>query len=119
EQPVEMDDHISHLGIVDRPLGLAAPGVLGRGIAVEDPDQVDAAQIGEVEGARILYPPAEYQVKLAHGRSLAGFAAEFKLSAASSPRRAPPGPTPWPRRSRPRTASGSFPRPFRGSGRAR
>ena len=41
EQPVEVDDDIFHLGIVDRALGLAAPGVLGLGIAVEEADQVD------------------------------------------------------------------------------
>ena len=41
EQPVEVDDDIFHLGIVDRALGLAAPGVLGRGIAVVEADQVD------------------------------------------------------------------------------
>ena len=47
EQPVEVDDHIFHLGIVDGALGLAAPGVLGRGIAVVDADEVDRVEIDE------------------------------------------------------------------------
>ena len=34
EQPVQVDDDIFHLGIVDRALGRAAPGLLGLGIAV-------------------------------------------------------------------------------------
>ena len=63
---MEVDDDIFHLGIVDAALGLAAPRILRRGIAVVDADQVDRVEV-EVEAARILDPPAEYQVKLAHG----------------------------------------------------
>src|SRR6185295_4646283 len=45
KQPVQVDDHIFHLGVVDRALGLAAPGVLGRGEAVVDPHQIDRAEV--------------------------------------------------------------------------
>ena len=65
---MQVDDDIFHFGIVDGALGRAAPGVLGLRIAVEQPDEVDAVQIDEVEALRVLDPAAEYQVKLAHGR---------------------------------------------------
>ena len=74
EQPVQVDDDIFHLGIVDRALGLAAPGVLGLGIAVVEADEVDRARDVEVEAARVLDPSAEDQVKLAHARLASGFA---------------------------------------------
>ena len=41
EQPVQVDDDIFHLGIVDRALGLAAPRVFGGGVAVVNADEVD------------------------------------------------------------------------------
>src|SRR5690242_14226436 len=68
QQPVEVDDHIFHLGVVDGPLRRAAPGLFGVGIIVEQTDQVDRIQVDEVETAGILDPPAENQVKLAHAR---------------------------------------------------
>ncbi len=52
EQPVEVDDHIFHLGVVDRALGLAAPGVLGGRETVVDPDQIDRFQVDELKAAR-------------------------------------------------------------------
>ena len=41
QQPMQMDDHIFHLGIVDRALRRAAPGLLGLRIAVEQANEVD------------------------------------------------------------------------------
>ena len=41
EQPVQVDDDIFHLGIVDGALGLAAPRLFGLGIAVVEADEVD------------------------------------------------------------------------------
>ena len=46
---MQMDDHIFDLGVVDGALGLAAPRLLGCGIAVVDADQIDVMEIGEVE----------------------------------------------------------------------
>src|SRR4029453_11274700 len=68
QQPVEVDDDIFHLGIVDRALGGAAPGLLCRRIAVVEPNKVNIVEIDEVQTLRILDPTAEYEVKLAHGR---------------------------------------------------
>ena len=39
EQPVQMDDDIFHLGVVDGALGGAAPGFFGAGVAVEQADE--------------------------------------------------------------------------------
>src|SRR5437588_7446202 len=61
-----MDDDVFHLRIVDAPLGLAAPGFLGRGKAVVDADEVDRIEVGEIESAWILDPAAEDEVKFAH-----------------------------------------------------
>ena len=61
EQPVQVDDDIFHLGIVDGALGLAAPRVLGLGIAFVEADQVDLVEIDEFEAARVLDPAAEHQ----------------------------------------------------------
>jgi len=68
EQAVEVDDHIFHLGIVDAALGFAAPGVFSRREAVVDADEINVIEVDEVEPARILDPPSEDQVKLAHRR---------------------------------------------------
>src|SRR5918993_473585 len=61
-----MDDDIFHLGVVDRPLGLAAPRVLGLGVAFIEADEVDLVEVDELEPARVLDPTAEHQVQLAH-----------------------------------------------------
>jgi hypothetical protein len=66
EQPVQVDDHIFHLGIVDRALGIGAPGFLGVGIIVEQADDIDVREIDEVEALRVLDAAAEHEVKLAH-----------------------------------------------------
>jgi hypothetical protein len=68
---VQVDDHIFHLGIVNGALRLAAPGVLGRGEAVVNADEVDRIEV-EVEPLRIRDPTAKDQVKLAHVPLLAG-----------------------------------------------
>ncbi len=49
EEAVEVDDHVLHLGIVNRALGVGAPGVLGVGVGVEDTDDVDGFEVDEVE----------------------------------------------------------------------
>jgi hypothetical protein len=67
-----VDDDIFHLGIVDRALGPAAPGFFGLGVTIEEAYEVDAFEVREFETLRILNPPAEDQVKLAHVRPLAG-----------------------------------------------
>ena len=63
---MQVNHDIFHLGIVDRALSLAAPGVLSRGEAVVDADQIDRIEI-EVEALRVRVPPAEDVVKLALG----------------------------------------------------
>ena len=50
QQPVQMDDDIFHLGIVDGALGGAAPGIFGRGVAVVNADQVDRARDRRTRG---------------------------------------------------------------------
>ena len=45
EQPVQVDHHIFHLGIVDGALRRAAPGVFRGGIAVVQADQVDVVEV--------------------------------------------------------------------------
>src|SRR6185503_8804311 len=67
---MQVDHDIAHLGIVDGALGLAPPRLLGGGVAVVDPNQVDLVEIDEVEATRILDPSAEHQVKLAHALPL-------------------------------------------------
>ena len=56
-----MDDHIFHLGIVDRALSLAAPGVLCGGVAVVNAHQIDALEIEfeavGVQGRRVERVP--------------------------------------------------------------
>jgi hypothetical protein len=44
EQPVKVDDDIFHLGIVDRALGIGAPGVERAGVIGEQPDQVTCSR---------------------------------------------------------------------------
>ena len=104
EQPVQVDDDIFHLGIVNRALGAAAPGVLRLGVAVEEADEVDGVEIDEIEAARVFYAAAEHQMKLAHGRSAS------RISRSCEPARAvirpcerfhtPLAPKPAPRRLR-------------------
>src|SRR4029079_13065546 len=52
------------LGIVDRAVGRAAPGILGSGIAVVDADEVDAVHV-KVEALPVLDHSPKYEVKLA------------------------------------------------------
>ena len=95
EQPMQVNDDVFYLGIVDGALRLAAPGVLGRRITVVDADDVDRVEV-EFEPARVLDPPAEDQVKLAHALSLTGFGAVAnRLKPCCAPRRTPLGRTPW------------------------
>jgi formate hydrogenlyase transcriptional activator len=68
-QPVQVDDDIFHLGIVDRALGAAAPGVEGAGVIRIETDQIDGRKV-KVEALRILDPTAEDQMQFAHVRTL-------------------------------------------------
>ena len=47
EQPVEMDDEIAHLRIVDRALGLGPPGRVRGGIVRIEADDLDVVEILE------------------------------------------------------------------------
>ena len=51
-----------------RSLRRAAPGLLGRGIAVVEADQVDMLEVDKFQALRVLDPAAEDEVKLAHAR---------------------------------------------------
>jgi len=64
---VQVNDHIFHLGIIDRALGPAAPGLFGLSIALKKADEVDVVEIDEVQAARILNAASENEMKLAHG----------------------------------------------------
>src|SRR5687768_4232573 len=80
-----MHHDIFHLGIVDRALGLAAPRVLGLGIARVEADQVDLVEVDELQPARILDSSSEDQMELAHSRvRAASKAARVEALAASS-----------------------------------
>src|SRR6476469_4019596 len=94
EQAVQVDDHIFHLGVVHRALRLAAPSLLGCGIAVVDADEVYAVHV-EVEAARVLDPTAEHQMELAHDAELIE-AVRKRVKACCARRRAPHRPKPWP-----------------------
>ncbi len=76
EQPVKVDDDIFHFRIVDRTLRAPAPGVFRLGIAFEQTDEVDRAEVDEFEALRIFDAASEHQVKLAHGRSASRIAAD-------------------------------------------
>jgi len=82
EQPMQMDDDIFHLGIIDGALGRASPSLLGIGIIVEKPDQIHLVEIDEVEALRVRDAAAEHEVKLAHGRraSIKSIACEPAMS---------------------------------------
>src|ERR1700732_2811133 len=47
EQPVEMDDEIAHLRVVDRALRLGPPGGVGRRIIRIEADDLDVVQVLE------------------------------------------------------------------------
>jgi hypothetical protein len=66
EQAVQVDHDIFHFRVVDRALGLAAPGVFGSRVAVVNADEVDAVEIDEVEAASRIRAASEHEVKLAH-----------------------------------------------------
>ena len=47
EQPVEMDDEITHMGVIDALLGLRLPGRVGRGIVRKQANHLDLIEILE------------------------------------------------------------------------
>src|SRR5690606_9010245 len=63
EQPMQVDDHVLHLGIVDRALGVAAPGFFSRGITRVDPDDVDLVEVLEFHAPGVDHPAAHYQMQ--------------------------------------------------------
>ncbi len=67
QQLVQMHDHITHFGIVNRALGAAAPGVFGFGIAAEYADQVHFLKVHKIKRLRIADAPAHYEVEFLHG----------------------------------------------------
>lgn len=63
---MKVNDDVPHFGVVDGALRCTAPGLLGLRIVVEQSDEVDRVQIGEVQALRVFDPAAEYEVELAH-----------------------------------------------------
>ncbi len=62
---MEVDDDIFHLGIVDGPLGVRAPGIESAGIIGKHPDNVDRVEV-EIEALWVLDPSAEDEMESAH-----------------------------------------------------
>ena len=60
-----MDDDIAHLGIVDRALRRAPPGILGALVVVVEAHDVERLQVDEIEGAGVLDPAAEDEMEFA------------------------------------------------------
>jgi len=60
---MEMDDEITHPGIVHRCLSLGLPGVVGGRVVGIDTNDINAAEIGEADTLDILKFPAKDQVK--------------------------------------------------------
>jgi len=59
---MEVHENIFHFGIIDRTLGVRAPGFLGRGIIGKDADDIQLVEIGKFVAARIFDAPAEYEM---------------------------------------------------------
>ena len=67
EQPVEVDDHIAHLCVINRFLCLASPRIFGAGIIGKDTNEVDLLQINERKCAGIADATAHHEVEFLHG----------------------------------------------------
>ena len=63
EQPVEMDDEIAHLRIVDRALRLGPPGGVGGRIIRVEADDLDVVEILEDVLLEIDELAADHEVK--------------------------------------------------------
>lgn len=58
-----MDDHIFHMGVINRELCLDAPGFLRRSVVGEDADDIHIRKVLEIHTLRVADPAAEHQVK--------------------------------------------------------
>ena len=63
EQPVQMDDEIAHMGIVDARLRLCLPGGLGGLVVGIDADDVERVEVAEFGAAELLQLAAENQMQ--------------------------------------------------------
>src|SRR5690606_34619634 len=63
QQAMEMDDHVFHVGVVHRELGLGPPGFLGRLVVGVNADDVEGREILELHPLRVADPPAEHEMK--------------------------------------------------------
>src|SRR5215203_1939107 len=63
EQPVQVDDKISHMGIVHGLLCLALPSCICRGVVRVDADDVETFQVPELMAAELSEFAAEYQMR--------------------------------------------------------
>jgi hypothetical protein len=63
QQPMQMDDEIAHLGIVDGLLRLRLPGGVGAGIARIDADNVEAVEVLEFGGIELVQLAAKHQME--------------------------------------------------------
>ena len=62
-QAMKMDDHVFHLGIIDRSLRLSAPGFLSLRIAGIDAHEVHPVKIGIFERPGVFDPAAHDEVE--------------------------------------------------------
>src|SRR3974390_1510550 len=63
EQPVQMDDEIAHMSVVDRLLGLCLPGGIGGCVVGIDADNVESVQVLEFGASEIAEFAAEYEME--------------------------------------------------------
>lgn len=68
EQPVQMNDDVAHLSVIDGALRGGSPSLFGQFIIGIHADKVERAQILELQMLRILDPTTEYQMQFAHAR---------------------------------------------------
>ena len=67
QQPVQVHYDVLHLRIINRPLGLVAPGFFGFGIALKNADYVQIGDVDEFDALRIGYTATHDEVeKLGH-----------------------------------------------------
>src|ERR1700751_1194043 len=63
KQPVEMDDEIAHLRVIDGVLRLAPPGRMGARVIRIDADDVELAEVLEFDIAKAREFAAEHQMQ--------------------------------------------------------
>ena len=62
EQPVQVDDEVAHMGVVDRRLRLAAPSLHRLGVVREEADDVDLGEVDELGRGGVLELAAENEM---------------------------------------------------------